>query len=448
MSHPPPGGTAAPAPGTSRPPTPSAWSPSVRSAAYLPRAALSRPGPWHLPQVRAQALQALIDDVAGWARNIHGLLVVLLGAAGAGTVILATSAVATGWVSWLLIGTASVAFLAWAVWGVWLECSAWRAIAATGRWHAAYVRGTGASGQVSTPSVADVFTPALITRLLVALGLFAAAGWAAWPVIDAQALRSGQNVGYLALAAVLAVSALSVLMAFIGLLLAFGRQPSAQAQARARAAPAPAAPGAAGTGEGRAAGAPSAGAAPHRAAAPPPSAYAPPQSHPSMQTAPGVAGPPRPPPPASHLPSAPAPSSAASVPPTDEVEATRLAARLGPLPAETSGATGVRVLLADGRQVTAGASTLIGRDPSAREGEVVEALLRVDDQSVSKTHVCLRVSGERVWAIDRASTNGTLLRGPDGTETELEPWQETAVPVGSTLRLGGTEITVALEPER
>lgn len=200
----------------------------------MPADAPSRPGPWHLPQVRAQALQALIDDVAGWARSIHGLLVVLLGAAGGGTLVLATSAVVSGWLYWLLVVTASVAFLAWALWGLWLERSAWQAIAAAGRWHAAYVRGTGASGHVVTPAVSEVFTAAMIIRLVVALGLLAGAGWALVQAVGESGPRSGHPGAYGALAATLGIGGLAVLAAFVGLLVALRRRPSAQARARAQ----------------------------------------------------------------------------------------------------------------------------------------------------------------------------------------------------------------------
>lgn len=476
---------AASGPGRRAPePVPSPWSPSVRSAVYLPPDAPSRPGAWHLPQVRAQALHALIEDVAGWPRTIHGLFVLLLGMAGAGTLVLATSGVAQGALFWLLLATASVALLAWALWGLWLERSGWRAIAAAGRWHAAYVRGTGASGHVTTPSARDVFTAAMVVRIAVALGLLAGAGWTLAYAAQETDARPGHPGAYLALAAVLAIGSLAVLAGLVAMLVALRRRPSAEARARAQ-------------GQDRTqaqhqgqpqvsedyAGAPRQDPAvtfgpPGQPPSPtthhpvPPAQEAPPARPdvPGRPGAPTVPAQPSPPVGGAHVPGVPASSAGPVAPPQppaasmgatqgasaytpdapagegEELEQTRLAARLGPVPSEsrTREPGGVAVVLPDGRHLPGEATTLIGRDPRAREGEQVEALLRVADQSVSKTHVQMRISGGRVSITDRASTNGTELVGPDGTRVELEPWRETAVPVGSTVRMGSTEILVML----
>ncbi|MGC0271758.1 FHA domain-containing protein [Pseudactinotalea sp. Z1739] len=452
----------------------------MRSAVYLPPDAPSRPGAWHLPQVRAQALHALIEDVAGWPRNIHGLFVLLLGMAGASTLVLATSGMAQGVLFWLLVATASVALLAWVLWGLWLERSGWRAIAAAGRWHAAYVRGTGASGHVTTPSVRDVFTTAMVVRIAVALGLLAGAAWTLASAAPETGARSGHPGAYLALAAVLVVGSLAVLAGLVAMLVALRRRPSAEARARAQGqdrthAAYPGQPQVSADGTG----APQPG---HAVTFGPPGQTPLPSAHhpgppaqqvpPAAQDGPGApAGPGQPAPPSgwAQEPGPPAPPARPAAPPQrpagvtgaaqgtgyapeapagdgEELERTRLAARLGPVPSEsrTREPGGVAVVLPDGRHLPGEATALIGRDPRAREGEQVEALLRVADQSVSKTHVQMRISGGRVSVTDRASTNGTVLVGPDGTRVELEPWRETAVRVGSTVRMGSTEILVML----
>lgn len=420
---------------------------------YLPPDAPSRPGLWHLPQVRAQALTTLIEDVCGWVRNLHGLLVVLLGGAGAGALVLATSNMVTGGVLlWLLISVGVLALAVWAIWGIWLERGAWRAIAATGRWHAAYIRGTGASGQIVTPSVRDVFTAAMIVRLLVGLLLLAGAVGITVATTDEPATR---RVALGVLALVLAVAALSALSTCGAMVAAFRRGPSPQARARAQGQPLPD---------------PRAGSHPAYQLAPPHAGVdaAPGQWAPGpVPAAPPVGGDdgpgPVPPPPgtaAAGAVEAPVPVAGAAgapggteedaqYPPRyggEEFEQTRLASRLGPVPADTRTRTpdGLSVLLPDGRHVPNDAVSLIGRDPQPRPGETVDALLKIADRSVSKTHLTIRVTGRQVWATDRASTNGTVLRGPDGTSTDLAPWAEHAVPVGSTLTVGGTTIEVLL----
>jgi len=506
MSQPPPERDRPFAPGSNPPPDQGAspWSPSVRSAVYLPVDAPSRPGPWHLPQVRAQALGTLIEDVCGWVRNLHGLLVVLLGVAGGGALVLATSGIVTrGVLLWLLTSIGVLALLVWAIWGVWLERTAWRAIAATGRWHAAYIRGTGASGHVITPSVRDVFTSAMIVRLLFAVLLLAGAVWIGLIAADGDGPPT-RTAALGVVTAVLAVGGLSALATGAGMVAAFRRRPTSEARARAQGLAGFAQPGQhahpdqhAQSGQHahpgqhgqyvqhahpgqhpqhpqyepplqvRRAGIPYGDDQPHQQSAEPgpvPAAgygsasQAPfgASSAPAGQVpGPGAAssGPP-----GAGLadPSANQPFSSPQGAPTvqsedggyggEELEQTRLAARLGPAPSEsrTRESGGIAVVLPDGRHVSGDATSLLGRDPRPRPDESVDGLVKLADQSVSKTHLALRVSANQVWATDRASTNGTVLEGPDGSRMELPPWEERFVPVGSTLTLGSTRIQVLL----
>lgn len=132
----------------------------------------------------------------------------------------------------------------------------------------------------------------------------------------------------------------------------------------------------------------------------------------------------------------------------EDLEQTRFAARLGPVPADSRTRAPVRhrvtVLLEDGRHLPDEATTLLGRAPQAKADEQVEALLDLADPAVSKTHLEVRVRGGTVVAVDRASTNGTVLIAADGRESDLEPWQETTVTVGSTLMVGTTRVLVLL----
>ncbi|MBZ2195237.1 FHA domain-containing protein [Occultella gossypii] len=160
-----------------------------------------------------------------------------------------------------------------------------------------------------------------------------------------------------------------------------------------------------------------------------------------------------------HDPAAPVPPPSVAVPPAgpttedddfDDVEHTRLVHRHVPAAVREDATRAVRaaqiqVLLSDGRHLPLNATTLLGRAPQSRSGEEVEGLLEVDDPAVSKTHLAVRVEGNKVWVTDRASTNGTSVKGPGGEESDLEPWQETLVPVGGEVRFGHVVLSVLLD---
>ncbi|CAM3700949.1 FHA domain-containing protein [Occultella aeris] len=158
-------------------------------------------------------------------------------------------------------------------------------------------------------------------------------------------------------------------------------------------------------------------------------------------------------------PRVPVPPPSAAVPPAgptmedddfDDVEHTRLVHRNVPGPVREDATRAVRaaqiqVLLSDGRHLPLNATTLLGRAPQARSSEEVEGLLEVDDPAVSKTHLAVRIEGNKVWVTDRASTNGTSVKGPGGEESDLEPWQETLVPVGGEVQFGHVVLSVLLD---
>ncbi|PFG41288.1 hypothetical protein ATJ97_3836 [Georgenia soli] len=87
-------------------------------------------------------------------------------------------------------------------------------------------------------------------------------------------------------------------------------------------------------------------------------------------------------------------------------------------------------------------TTLLGRAPAARPGERVDRALAVEDPTMSKTHLAVRVTPAGVWVTDRASTNGTTVV-TDGGEQRLEAWRETKVPPGALVRAGATVLAVA-----
>jgi pSer/pThr/pTyr-binding forkhead associated (FHA) protein len=69
-------------------------------------------------------------------------------------------------------------------------------------------------------------------------------------------------------------------------------------------------------------------------------------------------------------------------------------------------------------------------------------------REISKAHLGLRTDGAgRVWAVDRNSTNGSLLTRADGSEGRLVPGAEVEVAPGDVIRIGNHTITLQLVNE-
>jgi uncharacterized RDD family membrane protein YckC len=88
-------------------------------------------------------------------------------------------------------------------------------------------------------------------------------------------------------------------------------------------------------------------------------------------------------------------------------------------------------------------AALVGRNPAPSQGEVVDHLLPIADEtrSISKTH--LLITAAPLAAVDRASTNGSsVVRG--GTEHPLRPGDPFALVAGDVMRFG--DRTVTIEP--
>lgn len=92
-----------------------------------------------------------------------------------------------------------------------------------------------------------------------------------------------------------------------------------------------------------------------------------------------------------------------------------------------------------------GGGLLIGRAPAAAPGEHGMLLLALPDdgRSVSKTHLALLRSGDRLVAMDRASTNGSsLVRA--GMEHPLAPGEGFDTADGDTIRFGDRSAEVMI----
>ena len=101
----------------------------------------------------------------------------------------------------------------------------------------------------------------------------------------------------------------------------------------------------------------------------------------------------------------------------------------------------VEVVLPDGRVLREG-TTLVGRRPTPRPEDVVDDVVVLTDQTVTKTHAAITVEGATVRVVDRASTNGTLLEAPDGSLSRCRAWQVTTVQVPAIIHLGRTRLHV------
>lgn len=98
----------------------------------------------------------------------------------------------------------------------------------------------------------------------------------------------------------------------------------------------------------------------------------------------------------------------------------------------------LRLSFDTGERVDVTGDGLVGRSPAAEEG--VGHLVPVDDpaRSISKTHLAFGLdgAGDRLWVVDRGSTNGTVLVAPDGRSTALPAGTRATVAAGWTIRFG------------
>ncbi|MFJ2551251.1 RDD family protein [Microbacterium sp. NPDC087591] len=116
-----------------------------------------------------------------------------------------------------------------------------------------------------------------------------------------------------------------------------------------------------------------------------------------------------------------------------------------PAPAQSPAPAGTRaVLILDtGQRIEVRGTTLFGRAPAAAAGEGEAQLVRVadDTRSVSKTHLAVMPARRGVFAVDRASTNGSAIIR-NGAETPLVAGHPAELQIGDTVRFGDRTLTV------
>jgi pSer/pThr/pTyr-binding forkhead associated (FHA) protein len=100
----------------------------------------------------------------------------------------------------------------------------------------------------------------------------------------------------------------------------------------------------------------------------------------------------------------------------------------------------------DGRVFTLTDDVVVGREPAqapeVRAGRARPLVLRDTDQSTSRVHAQIRLSGWRVEVVDRGSSNGTFLSrsGPAGPWLPVPRGEGLVLAPGDRLRLGKREL--------
>ncbi len=105
---------------------------------------------------------------------------------------------------------------------------------------------------------------------------------------------------------------------------------------------------------------------------------------------------------------------------------------------------GLVLLFDTGERLLVEGNGLVGRDPESEPG--LAHLVAIDDPdgSISRVHLAFGQErrANRLWFVDRGSTNGTVLVRPDGTELALAPGKRAKVEAGWIIRYGQRSIEI------
>jgi uncharacterized RDD family membrane protein YckC len=118
-----------------------------------------------------------------------------------------------------------------------------------------------------------------------------------------------------------------------------------------------------------------------------------------------------------------------------DLEATRIS------PAHLPPVKKVRLTTDDGGERVVERAVVVGRNPSAVDGEVL-FVMKDDTRSVSKTHLRIDGTGEELVVTDLGSTNGSTILREDGSRENLVPETPTVLPAGARVTLGDRTLSV------
>lgn len=87
---------------------------------------------------------------------------------------------------------------------------------------------------------------------------------------------------------------------------------------------------------------------------------------------------------------------------------------------------------------------LLGRNPQPRVGEEDALLIKVVDKgrTVSKSHLAIGLDRRGLFVVDRGSTNGTTVTGPDGRTHPCPPGDQIGLSGGSVVSFGDRRLRV------
>ena len=106
-----------------------------------------------------------------------------------------------------------------------------------------------------------------------------------------------------------------------------------------------------------------------------------------------------------------------------------------------------QLVLPTGERLPLSSSVIVGREPTATLVAGAASLAVQDsDKSVSKSHAVFELSETGLTVRDLGSTNGVIVVGPDGEDTEV--YGNIAVPLrpGSSVELGRFVIHIEIDP--
>jgi FHA domain len=91
--------------------------------------------------------------------------------------------------------------------------------------------------------------------------------------------------------------------------------------------------------------------------------------------------------------------------------------------------------------ITEASGAVVGRDPAGDPDLPGAQVIRIDDRSLSRTHLSVGFDGVSVWIVDRHSTNGASF-DIGGRQVSCTPGARTPVPPAARVVIGDVSFVV------